>query len=134
MVLSLAAVQDHLMIPARKRILIVEDDNDIRENLKDFLEIEGHSVLTATNGKEGLEALEKSPKPDLILLDLMMPIMNGFEFAEHLKANKLFHEVPIIIMSADNQCEKKVAILGIKNIIKKPFELNDLIDLVGRTL
>src|SRR5690348_10220063 len=66
--------------PSRQRILLIEDDRGIREVLKCILEDEGYSVVVADNGQRGLEILRSSPTPDIIVLDLRMPVMDGWEF------------------------------------------------------
>lgn len=65
-----------------RTVLVVEDDPGIREVLKDVLELDGYTVLTAENGLDALRVLESAVPPCLILLDLMMPVMNGWEFLE----------------------------------------------------
>lgn len=85
-----------------KRILIVEDERDAREALKDILEIEGFNVVTAENGREGLELLKTAEEPCLILLDLMMPVMNGWEFLEALRLQEqhVLATIPVVVVSA----------------------------------
>src|SRR5690606_28206772 len=83
-----------------KTILVVEDDADIREVLREVLEVEGFTVRTADNGKVGLEALEEIGRPCLILLDLMMPVMNGLEFLAALRARSAPRSPPVVIVSA----------------------------------
>src|SRR5947207_15447872 len=92
--------QGSVMDP-RDYILIVEDDFDIREALTQILEDEGFQVRCASNGREALEVATSGPAPRLILLDLMMPVMNGWQFrAEQLKDPRLA-EVPVLVISAD---------------------------------
>ena len=83
-------------------IVVIEDDTDLRETMKDLLEIKGFSVTTASNGKEGLEVIERNGKPCLILLDLMMPEMNGWEFLETLQRDQpaLLAQTPVAVISA----------------------------------
>jgi CheY-like chemotaxis protein len=114
-------------MPARGNILIVEDDFDIRDALTQILEEEGYTVATAANGREALDALAGGPMPSLILLDLMMPIMNGWQFrAEQLKDARLA-SVPVLVISADPHLQAKVAMLGAVGILKKPIMLDDLL-------
>ena len=72
----------------RMNIYVVEDDVDLRESIKELLEMEGFSVLTAGNGREGLNLIERDGEPCLILLDMMMPVMNGWEFLEALQRDR----------------------------------------------
>ena len=83
-------------------IVVIEDDTDLRETMKDLLEIKGFSVTTASNGREGLELIERNGKPCLILLDLMMPEMNGWEFLETLQRDQpaLLAQTPVAVISA----------------------------------
>lgn len=85
-----------------KRILIVEDERDAREALKEILEIEGFKVVTAENGQVGLELLQDVEEPCLILLDLMMPVMNGWEFLEALRLQQkhVLATIPVVVVSA----------------------------------
>jgi len=83
------------------RILVVEDDADVRETLRDVLEMEGFQVDMAVNGRDALQALEATDAPCLILLDLMMPVMNGWEFLEVIRGREdLDGSIPITVLSA----------------------------------
>lgn len=110
-----------------KTILIVEDDESIRETLQAVLELEGHNVLAAENGQVGLNLLASHPKPSLILLDLMMPVMNGWEFATVLESDSNLSDIPVIVVSAYS--EKAITIKS-KAILKKPVDLKLLYDTV----
>jgi len=110
-----------------RNILLIEDESDIRAILKDALEWEGYRVYTASNGKEGLEVLLEIPTPGLILLDLMMPVMNGWEFANELQTDREYVDIPIVALSAFSDPEKKIRIKG---FIKKPVDLDLLLSLV----
>jgi CheY-like chemotaxis protein len=115
---------------ARDYILIVEDDFDIREALTQILEEEGYVVRGAANGREALDVANEGAAPKLILLDLMMPVMNGWQFrAEQLKDPKLA-SVPVLVISADPQVHPKAASLGVAGVLKKPIALDDLLQAV----
>ncbi|MDD4975691.1 MAG: response regulator [Bacteriovorax sp.] len=103
-----------------KNILIIEDDADISEILKFAIELEGYTVYTAANGQEGLEALSKI-EPCLILLDLMMPIMDGWAFAEALEKDPTLNKIPFVVITAF--AESAINIKKARGIIKKPVEL-----------
>src|SRR5256885_908799 len=92
-----------------KRILLIEDDEDIREVLVELLESEGYAVTAASSGKMGLKCLRQSnPPPNLIFLDLVMSDMDGGEFRhEQLKLSAPFAKVPVVVLSADNGVEQK---------------------------
>jgi CheY-like chemotaxis protein len=114
----------------RHSILIVEDDFDIREALTQILEEEGYRVRCAANGQEALAVAAEDPVPSLILLDLMMPVMNGWQFrAEQLKDARIA-SVPVLIISADPQLQSKAEALGVAGLLRKPIALDDLLSAV----
>jgi CheY-like chemotaxis protein len=88
------------VLALRRRILIVEDDSDLRNALEDSLSQKGYDVATAENGREALEQLRASQTPDAILLDLMMPVMSGWELLAELRSQSRLAAIPIIIMTA----------------------------------
>lgn len=114
-------------------VLVVDDDPDILEALSEILEAEGFEIRRARNGKEALEKLEPTP-PHLILLDLMMPVMDGWEFAQRMRQRPEAAQVPLIVLSADRNVGSKAADIGAVGHLAKPFELNDLLDMVRRSL
>jgi CheY-like chemotaxis protein len=114
-------------------VLVVDDDPDILEALSEILEAEGFEIRRARNGKEALERLEPAP-PSLILLDLMMPVMDGWEFAQRMRQKPAVAAIPIIVLSADRNVGSKAADIGAVGHLAKPFELNDLLDMVRRSL
>lgn len=109
------------------KILLIEDEVPIQELLRFNLEKEGYIVFTACDGEQGL-ALVKSEKPDLIILDLMLPVLDGFEVCKTLRANKETSNIPIIIMSARNDVVDKVIglELGADDYMTKPFNPREL--------
>jgi CheY-like chemotaxis protein len=114
-------------------VLVVDDDPDILEALSEILEAEGFEIRRARNGKEALEKLEPNP-PQLILLDLMMPVMDGWEFAQRMRQKPSVATIPIIVLSADRNVGSKATDIGAVGHLAKPFELNDLLDMVRRSL
>ena len=115
-----------------KKILIIEDDNDIAELERDFLQIEGYDVTIATDGLEGYK-LAKAEKFDLILLDLMLPNMNGYEICRSIRGEV---DVPIIMVTAKGEDTDKVRGLGLgaDDYIAKPFSSTELIARVKANL
>ena len=98
-------------------ILVVDDNHDIRDLVRDILEFEGYAVVTACNGKEALERLGGADLPSLILLDLMMPTMNGWEFrAEQLKDTRLA-SIPLIVLTGDGNASEKARVLSATSYI-----------------
>jgi CheY-like chemotaxis protein len=112
-----------------RNILLIEDEVDIRTILKDALEWEGYCVYTASNGKEGIEILSEIPAPGLILLDLMMPVMNGWEFADALEAHRVYADIPIVTLSAFSDPKK---VLRVNGSITKPVDFDVLFALVRK--
>lgn len=114
--------------------MIVEDDLYIRESLGEFLRDEGFKVLLATNGSEGLRALraiqDESELPGVILLDLMMPIMDGYAFRREQVADARLKDIPVIVMTADSTSESKVAGLQVGAFLKKPIDIDRIQQLV----
>lgn len=114
-------------------ILVVEDDEDLGENVRLLLEDEGYRVDVAPNGRAALEALAHAdPLPSVILLDLMMPVMNGFEFREAQLADPRIAAVPVVLMTADSHVPEKSARIGAAGALGKPFDINELIRVVKR--
>lgn len=113
------------------RVLIVDDDGSIRSLLEMTFMTEGLEVETARNGQEGLEAALLDP-PDCIVLDVMMPVMDGWEAAERLKAEERTRDVPIIFLSARTQDSdlRRGRQLGAAAYVTKPFDVADLAELV----
>lgn len=114
-----------------KLIMVVEDDTMIRETLKYVLEMEGFRAVVVGNGREALDYLKSSTsRPDLILLDLMMPIMNGYEFrAEQLKDHDLSN-IPTVVVSADRSFHQNPQ-EGFFKTLKKPIELDELLKVLN---
>lgn len=111
----------------RKRVLIVDDDHDIRESLAEILSDEGYAVATAPNGLEAVELLRKgSPNPCVILLDLMMPVMDGFQFLAERAADPGLAAIPVIVITAGRMEHDKNALRGIE-VVPKPFDLDHLL-------
>lgn len=114
-------------------MLIVEDDRAISAALCDLLESEGYSVKCAYNGQEGIEALnELDQSPCVILLDLMMPIKDGFQFRTEQLRIPSHSEVPVVVMSADGNIREKKARIGAAEYIKKPVDIDTYLDVVKR--
>lgn len=114
---------------ATPRILVVEDEPLIREMVKDSLELRGYQVLIAKDGLEGLEKA-KAEAPDLIVLDVMMPKLDGFEVARHLKGDPAFQRIPIILLSAKEHFED----CGADLYMHKPFNPFHLVNNVAKAL
>lgn len=118
----------------KKKILIVEDSPDIQEILSGILEAEGFEVEIASNGKDGIDRLINRQPPELILLDLRMPVMDGEEFRKLQLQIPYLSRIPVIIMSADSYVNRRATVLKTERILKKPFHIEDLLTLMEKTL
>jgi CheY-like chemotaxis protein len=115
-------------------ILLVEDDLDISEAIQSILEEEKYKVKCTFNGKEALDYLTTAKNtPSLILLDIMMPQMNGYEFREAQLQDPRIANIPTIILSAAGKYEN-IEKLNFKECLKKPLDLETLIDVVKRNI
>lgn len=116
----------------KKRVLIVEDDRGIREALSDLLASENYHVALAADGAQALEwlRLNKETLPHLIILDLMMPGMDGYQFRERQEVDPVFSRIPILLMTADGNVDIKMIKIGVKKAIRKPVEVDHLLRLV----
>jgi CheY-like chemotaxis protein len=112
-------------------ILVIDDDQAMRDMLETVLLDEGYSVILARNGKEGLE-LAARQRPALVLLDLMMPVMDGWQFLEAIKQMPEFANLPVLLLSASRQLASTARQNPVKAYIPKPFELVKLLDYIDR--
>jgi DNA-binding response OmpR family regulator len=116
-------------------IVVVEDDADIRDLIEMFLVRAGHDVRCARHGREGLDLCVEQP-PDLVVLDVMMPVMSGLEVAARLRADPALTPVPIVMLSAGGrEAEREAGISsGADLYLTKPFRLAELLDAVNTLL
>jgi CheY-like chemotaxis protein len=113
-------------------VLIVDDDRDIRDSLVEVLEDHGYHAVGAGNGREALDTLRTSSEvPCLILLDLMMPVMDGREFREEQLKNPEWTDIPVIVISAYNDVAEQARALEAEHL-RKPLAMRPLIDAVRR--
>ena len=117
----------------QKRVLVIDDDAGLRDLLQTILEIEGCEVILAENGLIALEKL-KTVQPDLILLDLMMPHMDGFTFAEELQRQGLYSAIPILALTADTRAKTKIEQMGFDSYLTKPFELHRFLEEIAKLM
>jgi CheY-like chemotaxis protein len=107
-----------------RRVLVIDDEPGVRAMLAAFLEKAGYRVESAPNGQAGLRALQRGPLPDLVVLDLMMPVMTGFEVLEQLRLQPAWAAIPVIVLTATPG--HTPAQLQVDAILKKPFVLADV--------
>jgi CheY-like chemotaxis protein len=110
-------------------ILVVEDDGDIQAAVQDLLVAEGHQVTVAGNGAEALAVLAGKSRPHCILLDLMMPVMNGWQMLIALQQDVRLAPIPVIVASA---APSAIAPELARAVIHKPYQLDDLLDVIAR--
>ena len=110
-------------------VLVVDDDIDVRESMADILRVEGVEAVVAGDGREALRLLQtRSDKPSLILLDLMMPRMSGWELLERLGADRALASIPVCVVSASGASLPS----GAQTMLSKPFDIQRLLDVVAR--
>jgi CheY-like chemotaxis protein len=114
----------------RECILVVDDDLDILEWTSMLLKSAGYEVLTATDGKVALHRLRAGTTPSLILLDLMMPGMNGWQFLDELHRDPSLTTIPVVVVSGGSYKEREIKSLGVAGYLKKPFDASTLLAMV----
>jgi CheY-like chemotaxis protein len=119
--------------PSRCSVLVVDDDLAIREALIMALEDEGYQVAGAANGRDALDYLRQSPQmPQLILLDLMMPIMSGWDFRAEQEQDPSLAPIPVVVLSADRSIQAKAASVNADGYLQKPVDIVVLLDTVNQ--
>ena len=114
------------MSDSRRRVLVVEDDEGIREALVDLLQSEGFSVTSAVHGADALQRLRSGADlPDVILLDLMMPVLDGWAFRAEQRRDPKISEIPVVVITASRNTD--VAALSPKAFLKKPIDFDELL-------
>ncbi|MFL5321125.1 MAG: response regulator [Myxococcaceae bacterium] len=117
----------------RGRVLVVDDDTEIRGLVRDLLEIENYGVATAGSGTDALRvAGALSEPPALVLLDLMMPDMDGLQFRAAQLAVPNLKDVPVVVMSGDTRLRERADAMSVAAYLQKPFDLDEMLGLVGK--
>jgi CheY-like chemotaxis protein len=108
-------------------ILIVEDDADIRESVRDLLEEEGYAVVVANNGQQALDLLHKAaPLPSLLLVDLLMPVMDGVEFLQRIQLDQRLVPIPVLVFSASSTVQPPAG----TPMLRKPLAMDELLEAI----
>lgn len=116
-----------------KTILVIEDDKAISADLELLLSSEGYRVTCAANGKDALAALRASAElPSLLLLDIMMPVMDGWQFRSEQSADPKLSSIPVVVMTADGQAAQKAAKMNAQGFVQKPFDIDRLLAVVAK--
>ena len=115
-----------------RTILVVDDERDVREALELCLQMDGYQVVTARHGREALDLLEGGLQPSVVLLDLMMPVMNGRDFLMAVRARGDFADVPVVVVTAFGRMAAELSDLGLRThgFIVKPATLDVLLGAV----
>ena len=112
-------------------VFIVDDDFGIRDAFREILEDEGYRVASAANGRAALEELRRCGPPCVILLDLMMPVMDGWQFRVEQQRDPQLAEIPVVVVSADSQVKQKARALKAAGYLQKPIEMDTLLATIG---
>ena len=115
-----------------RSILVVDDDPDVRDAIANVLGDEGYGVTSVGNGREALEHLQHRTRPSLILLDMMMPEMDGWSFRQELKKLPELSSIPIVILSAHGNVRDAALALGVADYLRKPVQLDSLLEIAER--
>jgi CheY-like chemotaxis protein len=113
-------------------VLVVDDDPDVLEAIEIALVDEGYQIATARNGAEALDHLRREPAPRVILLDLMMPVMNGWQFRAAQVGDERLSSIPVIVLSGAGQETKRAPLPGVVAFLKKPVDLELLLSHLQR--
>jgi CheY-like chemotaxis protein len=112
--------------------MVVEDDTDVRQTIVELLQDEGYEARGAVNGRDALEMLRSDGRPGLILLDLRMPVMDGWEFRRQQRGDPALSAIPVVVMSADASLERKTEGMAAAAVLAKPVGLDHLLETVQR--
>lgn len=113
------------------KILVVDDEEKLTNNVKVFLELNGYDVCVAHNGKEGI-AKARAEKPNLIVSDVMMPVMDGYTMLKELKFDQQLKDIPVVMLTAKEGLSDLCEIEGAAQFLPKPFDLIALLDVVSK--
>ena len=117
---------------AARTVLIVDDDRSIRRSLHAALDDEGYDVAEADNGLEALRQLREGPRPHVILLDLMMPVMDGYTFSSRMHREPELADIPVIVVTAGGNCAEVRRRLSVLDCLHKPLDLGRLLDTIEK--
>lgn len=117
----------------KMRVLVVDDDPDVRDAIATLLVDQGYAVSAAANGAEALDQLAGTQHPDVIVLDLMMPTTDGYELRARQRADARIAHIPVIAMTASVQLESRLDELQVEFLLRKPFDLDVLVSMIEST-
>ena len=122
-----------MVAAAQRVVLVVEDEPPIREVIADVLRERGFEVLPAANGAEALDLLD-TVRPDVMVLDLLMPVMHGWAFMESYIEKTDGHPIPIVVVSVNPVLPRSFDRLGVRRVVSKPFDVDALVDAVEQAV
>ena len=114
------------------RVLVVDDDYDMQDAISESLETEGHETTCVSNGREALDFLQSGNPVCVILLDLMMPVMNGWEFRQRQLQSSDLASIPVVVVTADGRAAEKAQQLSADGFLRKPLVANELLSAVEK--
>jgi CheY-like chemotaxis protein len=114
-------------LAGRATVVVIEDERDLREAVCEFLRAAGFAAIPAKNGVDALKVLRSRGRPSVILLDLMMPVMNGYEFLRFLRQDRVLQSVPVVVTSALDDLPD-----GTRYLLRKPYEGRRLVEVVAQ--
>lgn len=106
------------------RVLVIEDDESIRESMRELLELEGFDVVAAANGREALDVVRSGWRPCAVLLDLFMPVMDGWQFLAEIERDRQLSDLPVTVVSAAGD---RLTGIGRRRVLRKPVGLHRLV-------
>ena len=115
----------------RPSVLVVDDDLGTREVMTTFLHLEGFDGVATANGQEALTYLRGGGHAAVILLDLAMPVMNGWEFRGHQKKDPALASIPVIVITATGSARERAGLMGVEEILLKPIHLDQLLSVIA---
>ena len=118
--------------PPRRSVLIVEDHPELRRSLTDLLQEAGYAVTSAADGQEALAGLRNAPPPDLILLDLVMPVMDGWEFRRRQRQDSALAAIPVVVISGGETPPRSSGFVDAASYLLKPIDFDVLLATVAR--
>jgi CheY-like chemotaxis protein len=119
----------HTQASTNRLVLIVEDEPSIREVIRDVVEDRGYRVASAANGAEALRMLD-SERPSVMVIDLLMPVMHGWDFMESYAAKTGGEQIPIVVVSVNPALPRSFGRLGVRHVVSKPFAVDELVDAI----
>jgi CheY-like chemotaxis protein len=120
------------MLANRRRVLLVDDDPDIREGMRDILADEGYEMIEASDGQQALDYLRTHPLPPVVLLDWNMAPLNGQQFMTEVVKDPSLSEIPVILLTADSRAPEKSKAHRFAGYLVKPLDLDALFDVLAR--